>query len=380
MRARWVVATQPFMRAAQATCLMACVLLGSVRLEAGPIVADRLIPEKPLAGQWVYDPVGLMDESSKQRVNEFLSVFRQDTGIEFFAVSIPGFSGFDINTFTHDLFEQWKIGERTKGRGLLFVIAAEAKLVRLEVGYALEPMYTDAFVSYIEHEQMVPFFEQGRVGDGFEATLELIVQRFQESKKQGVEPPTAGREDTATDYLSGGAGVKTGVVLGRRVEPKKETLPTDVKSAFAAQASPEATFALYLEHDHRHLTDPDLGIFTPATRTFFKQWTVTNAQMDNEYRTYSGKRYEVYTEADRAVIRFPVEERTLSPFFLQRSVEGWQLDFATMSQAIRVNTNNQWHFASLSHSYMFAFTDWSFDQHGFPHEEAPHASSGVVTR
>ena len=258
-------------------------------------------------------------------------------------------------------------GLHPPGGRRLFIVAAEAKLVRLEVGYQLEPIYTDAFVSYIEHEQMAPFFEQGRVGDGFEATLELIVQRFQEQKRQsGDQPPTEPSEGV-TGYLSGGAGANTAVALGSRIEPKKNLLPADVSAAFAAQPTPEAAFQLYLEHDRQHITDPNLGIFTPETRAFFRQWTVTNAQMENEYRTFSGKPYAVRQDASRAVIRFPREERTLSPFFLRRSEEGWQVDIATMSQVISFNASNQWRFSDLDHPYMFAFADWRFDAHGFPH-------------
>ena len=200
------IAGQRHSRATQAAWVITWVLLQShlPPLSAESVVADRLLPEKPTAGRWIYDPLGLMSETTRQHANEFLSAFHQDTGIEFFAVSTPGFPGFDINAFTTDLFERWKIGQRTKGRGLFLVIAPEKELVRLEVGYELEPMYTDAFVSHIEHEQMVPFFEQGRVGDGFEATLELIVQRFQEYKKQGTEPSTAERGRVSSDYLTGG--------------------------------------------------------------------------------------------------------------------------------------------------------------------------------
>ena len=57
------------------------------------------------------------------------------------------------------------------------MIAEEEEEVRLEVSYGLEGIFTDAFVSYIEHEQMVPYFQRGRVGEGIEATVELVARR-----------------------------------------------------------------------------------------------------------------------------------------------------------------------------------------------------------
>jgi uncharacterized membrane protein YgcG len=62
-------------------------------------------------------------------------------------------------------------------RGLLLVIDADQ--VRLEVGYTLEGVLPDAFAAYVEHRQMVPFFERGRVADGILSTTELIVTRAQ---------------------------------------------------------------------------------------------------------------------------------------------------------------------------------------------------------
>lgn len=341
------------------------VLLSLLLFNHKAMAAENVIPLEPPAGEWIYDSAGLINQAASQHMNEFLSAFRNENDIEFFAVSVSELSGTAINQFSKNLFEQWEIGKQAKGRGLLFVLAAKEKLVRVEVGYELEPIYTDAFVSYIEHEQMTPFFEQGRVAEGFEATLELIVQRFQQHKKN-AGADTTGKETAVSEFLTGGAGVKTEVALGTRQEPVKNILPADLKTLFQAQPSPEATFALYLDRAKRHITDPNLGIFTPETQQFFQKWAVTNAQMDNEYRSFSGKKYEVKTEGDRAVIRFPIEERTLSPFFLVRNAEGWQLDFATLSRVIQFNTSNQWRFAAQDHPYMFAFSDCAFDTHGFP--------------
>jgi len=320
------------------------------------------LPQQPTSGHWLYDTAGLMSQSSRDRIEVFLTIFRYDRESELFAVSVPDLAGESINAFATRLFEQWKIGQRTQGKGLLFVLAVKEQLVRFEVGYALEPLYTDAFVSYIEHEQMVPFFEQGRVGDGFEATLELIIQRGMDQDHDGGSIPSG----ASSQYLTGGAGAKTGVAIGSQPVQIKPTIPTQMKGGFSAQPTPEATFALYLDHARQRITDPDLGIFTPETRQFLRQRLVTNAQLDNDYRTYSGKLYELRTSGDRAVIRFPMEERTLAPHFLRRGGEGWQIDLATMADVISFNMRNQWHFVTYDHPYMFAFRDWGFDANGFP--------------
>ena len=89
----------------------------------------------------------------------------------------------DIDLFTVDLFDELNVGSRSAtGRGLLLVIDPAQDLVRLEVGYALEGIFPDAFVAYVQHRQMVPFFRSKRLGDGILATTELIIDRVLRSK------------------------------------------------------------------------------------------------------------------------------------------------------------------------------------------------------
>jgi len=59
------------------------------------------------------------------------------------------------------------------------VIDTQAQAVRLEVGVTLEAVYVDAFVSYIERDQMISFFRKQRTADGILAATEMIVTRAQ---------------------------------------------------------------------------------------------------------------------------------------------------------------------------------------------------------
>lgn len=54
------------------------------------------------------------------------------------------------------------------------------------------------------------------------------------------------------------------------------------------------------------------------------------------------------------------------PYFFRKGADGWMLDFWTMSNVIRMNHKNYYHFKSFEHPYRFAFSDWKFDNNGFP--------------
>ena len=81
----------------------------------------------------------------------------------------------DNSTRAYKEFESRKVGTLSRsGRGLLLLVDPYQNEVRLEVSLALEGIYTDAFVSYIQHRQMIPFFQGSRISDGILATTEMI--------------------------------------------------------------------------------------------------------------------------------------------------------------------------------------------------------------
>ena len=100
-----------------------------------------------------------------------------------------------------------------------------------------------------------------------------------------------------------------------------------------------------------------------------RQWLVTDAQQDNEFKaiTRNGAG-EVILSEDRAVIRFPLNNRQASPFFFRLGPDGWMLDFAAMHRSLGFNHKNQWFFRSPEHDFMFAFNDMVLDRNGFPHK------------
>jgi hypothetical protein len=314
---------------------------------------------------FVQDRAGLLGASEKDRLTRICRTLLTDVDIHMMTIILAAPST-DINAEAAAEFQAARLGEQTAGaRGLLFLVDPAGKRVRLEVGYDLEAIFTDAFVGYIERSQMVPFFQSGRVGPGIEATVELLVARA--LGKDGFFETTASfvlPEDL--EHLSGGAGARTDVEIGAGLPAKKTSTRAP---EFTAQSTPRETLDKYAQVLSLRIKDPELGIYTPESRAFFRKWLVTDAQQDNELRRLErirGAAETVISEA-LAVIRFPVTDRHANPFFLRRGEQGWMLDFAAMHRSIGFNHKNQWFFRSTDHPFMFAFGDLVFDRHGFPH-------------
>lgn len=224
----------------------------------------------------------------------------------------------------------------------------------------LGPVFTDLFVGRVERQQMVPFFQAGRVGAGVEATVELLVA--QAMRGAAGEGTAAGRK---LPHLSGGGGAKTPVAIGSGVPARA---PAVAPERFAAGATPLATLQTYMELLRSRVKDPDLALYTPETRELFHRWLLTDGQQEQELRTLSAAlpQAEERVGEGLAVVRFPAAERQSAPYLLRRGEDGWQLDFAAMSRLVGFNHLNQWYFRDRNHPWMFAFADGEFDGNGFP--------------
>jgi uncharacterized protein len=307
----------------------------------------------------VEDGAGLMAPAEREALAEYHGYLIQDHDIDYRVVTASQVG--DINLFALSRFEELAPETRSiTGRMLLLAVDPEQDLVRLEVGQALEGVFTDGFIAYVEHRQMVPFFRAGRVADGILATTELIVMRAQRAAAN------AGFEDEAWAARSGGAGATAPADLN--AGPAARSSPAGPRPS--AGTTPGATLRAYFMAMDSRDDDPDLAIFTPATRDMLQGWVVTPAQMDSlvkSYRRCHPEPARFGPGAALAVIRYPVPERACAPFFFQKLDGAWVLDLTMMQSAIRFGRTNAWRFLpGAAHPYQFAFEDWRFDPNGFP--------------
>jgi uncharacterized protein len=308
----------------------------------------------------VIDESLLLDADQHDRVALFHGLLLKDYDIDYRVVT-SGETG-DIDQYAVSRFADLGAGDSSgTERGLLLVIDPVQDQVRLEVGYALEGTYPDAFIAYVEQRQMVPFFKAGRVADGILATTELIVTRAQ------AATANAGLDSEIRLEGSGGAGATTAARLGAG----QDRVYTDDK--VGAGGSPAETLQKYFAAMQQRNANPELDIYTPDTRRVLKDWVMTPAQMDNIVNSYRRCHAETerYDSTRRyAVIRYPIAERLCSPWFFENINGEWALDLTMMQRAIRFGRDNSWHFErGAEHPYRFAFADWAFDSMGFPREQ-----------
>lgn len=99
-----------------------------------------------------YDQVDLLDEQTKSLVikkNEQYDQSKQRPQIMLAVVKDTGDS--DIDSYAPDLFSHWGLGQKSRDNGVLILYAVDhgERHVRIEVGYGLESVLTDALAGRI---------------------------------------------------------------------------------------------------------------------------------------------------------------------------------------------------------------------------------------
>jgi uncharacterized protein len=327
-------------------------------------IATYITSPRPSHETRIFDNANLI--KYKNSLDSHLEALHSLANIDMVVVTFEDLQDNHIDDIALKLISNWKIGENTNGlKGILFILSVKEELVRFEIGYDLEWIYSDSFVGYIERDQMAPFFERGRVQDGIAATLEMIIARANEKIESRAYNPNEGESDVAGTYYSGGAGAKQKVRIKTVKIPDKANYPDDIKSLFVPQPTPEAAYLLDIEKCKRHIRGYDFDLYTDETREISKKWVFTKAQMDNEVNDTRGKTFNVYSIDDLAIVVFEPKYRNFPPWYLKKNNNGWQLDVATMSKTIHFDMRNRAHIRKSIYFRLFKENGYTFGVNGF---------------
>ncbi|APF17511.1 TPM domain-containing protein [Caldithrix abyssi] len=132
------------------------------------------LPERPTS--WVNDYAGVLSEQQKAQLNAALSDLEKRTSNQIFIAifkKLPENSY--LEDFTNRLFEKWRPGLPDKDNGLLITIFIEDRKARIEVGYGLEDVVTDAQARQVLDNMMIPYFKKGDYFSGLASGLNVLI-------------------------------------------------------------------------------------------------------------------------------------------------------------------------------------------------------------
>ena len=131
------------------------VMLGLALL---PASAEPTFPA--LTGR-VVDGAGLLSPEDRDALTSELKALEDRSSDQLVVVTLPSLQGYPIEDFGYQLGRHWGIGKAELNNGVLLIVAPNERKVRIEVGYGLEPILTDALTRIIIENGILPRFRAG---------------------------------------------------------------------------------------------------------------------------------------------------------------------------------------------------------------------------
>lgn len=122
--------------------------------------------EVPALKGYVNDYANILSASEKQQITQIFSNLEKSTSAQGVLLIIPTLENETIESFSIKVAETWNLGQKDKDNGLLILLSIKEKKVRMEVGYGLESLLTDAKSGYIIREIIIPEFKKGNYANG----------------------------------------------------------------------------------------------------------------------------------------------------------------------------------------------------------------------
>jgi uncharacterized protein len=140
--------------------------------------AQDLQPVPTLTAR-VLDTTGTLDASRRAGLEAKLAALEASKGAQVVLLIVSTTQPEDIASYANRVANDWRIGRKGVGDGVLLVVALKDRKVRIEVAKTLEGAIPDLAARRIIDEAITPAFRQGDYAGGLDAGVERIAGLIQ---------------------------------------------------------------------------------------------------------------------------------------------------------------------------------------------------------
>jgi len=180
--------------AASGAGLWGAFLPGSQSLELAPLVSVAQASDSvdiPMLTSPVMDEAGYLSDSSRSQLQSLILGLNQDLQIQL-AIYIPkSLQGLDIESFSIQVVDRWKLGQAETDRGLLLILAPNERKMRIEVGYGLEGVLTDLWSKRSLDDLLRPALKAGEPAAGLADWVAEVRRKLGQSAELSAQEEQA---------------------------------------------------------------------------------------------------------------------------------------------------------------------------------------------
>jgi uncharacterized protein len=135
----------------------------------------RALPEFPALTGHVVDEADILPVAMRAELDAKLAALQGKSTDALVVVTLKSLRGRAIEDYGVALGRYWQIGHAVKNNGVVLLVAPNERKVRIEVGYGLEGVLTDAVTKLIIENSILPRFRTGDVPSGVMRGVDDII-------------------------------------------------------------------------------------------------------------------------------------------------------------------------------------------------------------
>jgi uncharacterized protein len=175
------------------------IFLWALFVWLGTPLAQGVLPVPALTAR-VIDTTGTLDAIQLKGLDDKLAAFEKEKGTQIAFLMVPTTQPEDITSYANRVANDWKIGRKGVGDGVLLVVAKSDRKVRIEVAKTLEGAVPDLAARQIIDSAITPNFRKDDYAAGLHGAADQLIARI---KGEALPAPPAAKSQQGSGVGSG---------------------------------------------------------------------------------------------------------------------------------------------------------------------------------
>jgi uncharacterized protein len=171
-------------------CLVALLFAAPAAAQEYPALSGRVV-----------DQADLLSVEQEHALTVRLEELERANSRQLVVATVASLQDRTVEDYANGLFRHWRLGQAEADNGVLLLVAPSERKVRIEVGYGLEPILTDALTGQIIRDLILPRFRDDDYAGGIEAGAGALIEQLQappeaaEQRARAAAAPQAPADD-----------------------------------------------------------------------------------------------------------------------------------------------------------------------------------------
>ena len=165
----------------------------------GAAAWPQQLADVPALRERVTDVAGVLSEAERSSLTARLAQLEAETGAQLVVLIVDTTAPEAIEQYSLRAVESWRLGREAVDDGVLLLVAARDRNMRVEVGYGLEGALPDARAKRIISEVITPHFRRNDFAGGIGAGVDAIAAAI---RGEDLPPPRESVRDATPDVFN----------------------------------------------------------------------------------------------------------------------------------------------------------------------------------